>query len=74
MPRYYFRLTDGAQVLDNHQGVDLAGDAAAREDAVALARDLKQGVAMPRWDWGGWFVNIVDEDGHKIDQIPIADA
>jgi len=74
MPRYYFRLTDGAQVLDNHQGVDLAGDAAAREDAVALARDLKQGAAMPGWDWSGWFVNIVDEDGRKVDEIPIADA
>lgn len=74
MPRYYFRLTDGAQVLDNHQGVDLAGDAAAREDAVALARDLRQGAAMPGWDWGGWFVTIVDEGGRKIDEIPIADA
>jgi hypothetical protein len=41
---------------------------------LALARDLKQGAAMPGWDWGGWFVRIVDEDGRKIDEIPIADA
>ena len=40
MPRYYFRLTDGNQILNNHKGVDLAGDAAALEDALALARDL----------------------------------
>ena len=46
MPRYYFRLTDGNQILNNHKGVDLAGDAAALEDALALARDLKHGPVM----------------------------
>jgi hypothetical protein len=47
MPRYYFRLTNGKQVLDNHKGVDLPGDAAARTDAVTLSRDLKHGAVMP---------------------------
>ena len=27
MPRYYFHLTDGKQVLSNHKGIDLPGDA-----------------------------------------------
>jgi hypothetical protein len=45
MPRYYFHLTDGEQVLNNHKGIDVSGDAAAREDALALARDLKHGDA-----------------------------
>ena len=31
MPRYYFHLTDGKQVLNNHKGIDLSGNAAARE-------------------------------------------
>ena len=53
MPRYYFHLTDGKQVLDNHKGIDLSGNAAARTDAVALAGDLKQGAAMPGWNWLG---------------------
>jgi hypothetical protein len=74
MPRYYFHLTDGEQVLDNHQGIDLPGNAAARTDAVALARDLKHGSTMGGWDWTGWFVAIVDEQGNKIDEVPIADA
>ncbi|MGC1925588.1 MAG: hypothetical protein WA706_17460 [Pseudolabrys sp.] len=51
MPRYYFHLTDGKQVLSNHKGIDLPGDAAAREDALALARDLKHGAVMPGWNW-----------------------
>ena len=40
MPRYYFQLSDGKQVLNNHKGIDLAGNAAAREDALLLAREL----------------------------------
>ena len=74
MPRYYFHLTDGAQILYNHKGIDLSGNAAARDDAVALARDLKHGVVMPGWNWVGWFVVILDQHGHKIDEVPIADA
>jgi len=74
MPRYFFHLTDGKQVLNNHKGVDLAGNAAARADAVVLARDLKNGAAMPGFNWAGWFVAIVDGHGHKVDEVPIGDA
>jgi hypothetical protein len=74
MPRYYFHLTNGQQVLENHMGIDLPGNAAALTDAVALARDLKNGGAMPGWDWSGWFVSILDQHGHKVDEVPIADA
>src|SRR5262245_43521620 len=51
MPRYYFWLSDGKQVVNNHKGIDLSGNAAAREDALVLARDLKHGAVMPGWDW-----------------------
>ena len=53
MPRYYFHLTDGKNVLSNHQGIDLAGNAAAHADAVALADDLRRGTKMPGWKWDG---------------------
>jgi hypothetical protein len=29
---------------------------------------------MPGWDWAGWFVAIVDEQGRQVDEVPIADA
>ena len=74
MPLYFFRLTDGKQVLDNHEGIDLPGDAAARTDAVALARDLQRGGAMPGFDWSEWFVTIVDGQGREVDKVPVADA
>jgi hypothetical protein len=71
MPRYYFHLTNGKQVLSNHKGIDLPGDAAARTDALELARELNHGGVMPGWDWAGWVVAIVDQHGHKIDEVPI---
>ncbi len=74
MPRYYFHLTDGKTVLDNHHGLELAGNAAAREDARALADDLRRGVKMPGWKWDGWFVAIVDQHGRKVDEVPIGDT
>ena len=74
MPRYHFHLTDGKQVLTNHKGIDLPGHAAARDDASALARELKHGAVMRRFDWDGWFVSIVDAHGHRVDEVPIADV
>ena len=29
---------------------------------------------MPGWNWSGWFVAVVDQHGHKVDEIPIADT
>jgi hypothetical protein len=74
MPRYYFYLTDGRHVLNNHKGIDVSGNAAARDDALALARDLKRGAVLPGWDWRGWFVSVVDAHGNKVEQMPIADV
>ena len=74
MPRYYFRLTDDAAILENHEGIDLPGDAAARDDAIVLARQLKNGVVMQGWNWGGWFINIFDAHDRKVDEVSIMDV
>ncbi len=74
IPRYFIHLTNGRQVLNNHQGMDLPGTAAARDVASRLAHDLRQGTAMPGWQWEGWFVAIVDAYGQKVDEIPIIAA
>jgi hypothetical protein len=29
---------------------------------------------MPGWNWTGWFVVIMDQHGHKVDEVPIADV
>ena len=73
MPRYFFHLTNGKTVLNNHKGIDLPGNAAAREGAADLARDLRH-EKMPGLNWDGWFVAIVDAHGNKVDEVPIADT
>jgi hypothetical protein len=47
------------------------GNAAARPEAAALARNLKRGAAMPDCDW---LVANVDQHGRKVDEVPITDA
>ena len=42
MPRYYFHLTDGKETVNNPEGMDLPGTAAAREEAMVLARVVDQ--------------------------------
>lgn len=80
MPRYFFQVTNGEQVLDppNPDGVDLPGDAAARDQAAIIARDLKHAEDgpgdLPGDSWDGWFVRIVDENAQEIDSVSIADA
>lgn len=68
--RYFFRLTDGKDELNPHQGIDLLGNAAAREEAVRFARAVKTDKTPPGRNWDGWFVRIVDEHGKEIDTVP----
>jgi hypothetical protein len=69
MPHYYFHLTDGADVLDDPDGLDLPGEAAAREEAALVAADVKTRF-RPR-DWNGWVVRIVDDQGRQVDSVPV---
>ena len=71
MPRYWFCLTDGEEVLENPKGLELPGDAAALDEAVVLARELKEGKVVPGRNWDGWFVDIQNEHGESIDTVPI---
>jgi hypothetical protein len=69
MPRYFFHLTNGNQMLDDPDGLELPGEAAAREEAVLVAGDLKDRL-RPR-DWTGWVVSIRDEQGNQVDSVPV---
>ena len=77
-PEDVFRVSagrDGEQDITlPAKGMDLPGEAAAVEDARKLAGDLKNGEKMPGWNWGGWFVSVLDAHGRKIDEVPIADV
>ncbi len=68
MPRYFLNLTDGKQVVEDPEGLELPGEAAAREEAAVLAREL---IAHQEGDWGGWSIAIVDEKGRQVDTVPV---
>jgi hypothetical protein len=74
MPRYYFRITNGKEVLKSHEGIEFPGNAAAREEALVLARNLKKGKLAPGSSWDDWFISIVDKHGHEVDRVPVAAA
>jgi len=65
-------VSDGGQALDNHNDSDLVGNAAARDAAVAFAREIKH--ARPELNWNDWFVPIVDAHGHKIGEVAVTDV
>jgi hypothetical protein len=71
VPRYFLNLTDGQQVVEDPEGLELAGEAAAREEASVLARDLIQHQDS---DWSGWMITITDESGRQIDSIPVVES
>ena len=73
MPRYYFHITNGQESLDNPKGMDLPGNATARQEAVVLASELRRGKVTPGRNWAGWFVTVVDQHGRQVDSVPIAD-
>ena len=56
--RYFFRLTDGTDELNPHQGIELLGNAAARDEAVRFATRRQAAGAPPGRGWDGWFVRF----------------
>jgi hypothetical protein len=69
--RYFFRLTDGKEEINPHRGLELLGNAAARDEAMRFGRDVKSGRMLPDRRWDGWFIRIVDQHGKEIDTVPL---
>jgi uncharacterized protein DUF6894 len=60
MPRYFFHVRDGTQVLDE-VGVDLPDIASAQATAVQLSAEiLRDGVITPMWRDLRWWVEVTD--------------
>ena len=64
MPRYFFHLSFGQRTVPDEEGVELSNRAAARDEALAVVRDL----ANPEHSghsrrWASWFLEVADETG-----------
>ena len=63
MPRYFFHLSFGDRLLPDEEGVELAGRLAAREEALAVVRELSGSVANR---WASWFLRVADRGGQFL--------
>ena len=64
MPRYFFNLSFGQRTVPDEEGVELPNRMAARDEALAVVRDL----ANPEHSgcsrrWASWFLEVADETG-----------
>ena len=64
MPRYFFHLSFGQRVARDEEGFELPSRSAARDEALAVVRDLAdpQIGGNPR-RWASWFLEVADDRG-----------
>ena len=71
MPRYYFHLRDQGSRLTDEDGVSLPDAEAAWYQAVRSARELIRADLQLGCKWDGKAVEIQDERGAPVAQIPL---
>ena len=71
MPLYFFHLSFGDRSVPDDEGVELPNRWAAREEALAVIRDLSnpEVAGNPR-RWARWFLQVADEGGEVL-RMPI---
>jgi hypothetical protein len=64
MPRYFFHLSFGQRIVPDEEGVELSNRIAAREEALAVVRDLVNPEHREHSRrWASWFLEVADETG-----------
>jgi hypothetical protein len=64
MPRYFFHLSFGQRTVSDEEGVELPNRTAAREEALAVVRDLVNPEhSRHSRRWASWFLEVADETG-----------
>src|SRR5215204_1661772 len=63
MPRYFFHVLDGKEMLDT-VGTVLAGEAEA--EAIVVSGEMLKDLGGAFWDNGQWQVRVEDEAGNKV--------
>lgn len=64
MPRFYFDISDGADIADikDDEGHDIEGLSAARIEAVRLSGELLKSYPDRFWSVGEWSCTVRDEN------------
>ena len=65
MPRYYFHVIDGREIIDN-EGTELAGLREARVEAIHLAGSILRDEGDKFWKGEEWHMNVTDASGLSV--------
>jgi hypothetical protein len=66
MPRFYFHVRDGKEIIDD-EGLELSGLDEAREQAVIGAGEAIRDLGKRFWNSGEeWHMDVTDESGATV--------
>jgi hypothetical protein len=71
MPRYFFHVRDGDDLIRDEEGTELPDPQAAKAEAMASARDLAMDEIRSKNRVGGRKIEIVGEFGETIQTLPV---
>lgn len=74
MPRYYFHIRHGDELIRDEEGTDLPDPAAAHAEALASARDLALDEIRRHSRVDGRIIEIVSEFGDTIDSVAVRES
>jgi hypothetical protein len=75
MPRYHFNVSDINGATGGEADRELPDLAAAHNEALMIARELRQMSSEAfRDDWSLWFVVVTDDDDAPLMSVPFAEA
>jgi hypothetical protein len=69
MPRYYFVVSSPLGSEADHNGLELPGDAAARDWGLRAVHDIR--AEDPHTDFLGWHVEIRNDLGDLLLKVPV---
>ncbi len=71
MPRFFFDIHDGEDFTPDHQGLELEGLEAAKEEAKKALPDIVRD-EMPDGDRRDFTVVVKDEIGHEVLRVKLS--
>lgn len=74
MPRYFFHIRDGADFVEDLEGVELSDMASVHREAIEAAREILADRIRTGKAIDGQEFLIFDEDGKQISIIPFTAA
>lgn len=74
MAMFYFHIQTGNVLVEDNEGIDLAGLAEAREEAFEAARDILAEAIRSGDDWADKAFVITDVQGRRLTTMPMTDA